>query len=128
MTTLSILRNTLKLNAAAIRVLELEAALLKTEARSWKNSGETAYFVSTCNDVRKVKAKVAKAVDLQKRIKAEIATIFRICRIERKYLLVFGKLPTTSTTTTYEQEAMLDTLLQEQAEGRTVYPNVLAPL
>lgn len=114
--TLTILRNALKLNAAAINELELNVTYLKQEVKAWKRNDEIAYAISAQADVRKASAKLAKAVDLQKRMKVEIAAIFRIARIERKYLTVFGKLPSTSIATTFEQEAMLDALIAEKAK------------
>lgn len=114
--TLTILRNALKLNAAAINEMELNVSYLKQEVKAWKRNDEIAYAISAQADVTKAKAKLARAVDLQKRMKVEIAAIFRIARIERKYLTVFGKLPSTTIATTYEQEAMLDALIAEKVE------------
>jgi hypothetical protein len=54
---------------------------------------------------------------LQKRIKVEIASIFRNERILRKYVLVFGAPAKGQVMTSFEQEAMLDDLLAEQATG-----------
>jgi len=114
MSNLSILRNSLKLNADVITLLHCAIKEFKTEAAAWKNQGETAYFVEACVDRQKHERKLEKAVEMQRRIKAEVSTIFRKERIRRKYLKVFGKLPEQNLHTTQEQEAMLDTLLAEQ--------------
>jgi hypothetical protein len=114
MSNLSILRNSLKLNADVITLLQFAVKECKLEAAHWRKQGEMAYFVEACADRRKHERKLEKAVEMQLRIKAEISTIFRKERIRRKYLKVFGKLPEQNLHTTQEQEAMLDTLLAEQ--------------
>lgn len=114
MTTLSILNLTKRLNAAAINAQEIDIKLLRTEAKAWKEQEETAFFVSTCEDIRRKRAKLVKMREMQKRIKVEIAAIFRNERIVRKYESVFGKKPFQCLTTSVEQEAMLDTLIAER--------------
>lgn len=121
MATVQILNNALALNAQVINKLQNEIKYLKAEASSWKLNGETAFFISTCIDVRKNKAKLAKAVELQRRIKAEVAAIFRAERIKRKYVLVFGKLP-FQTAMSFEQEAMLDKLILEKEAEDYLFP------
>lgn len=114
MSNLSILRNSLKLNADVITFLQFSVKEFKMEAARWKEQGETAYFVEACADRRKHEVKLARAVAMQDRMKEEVATIFRKERIRVKYMQVFGKWPEQQQCTTYEQEAMLDTLLAEQ--------------
>jgi sugar/nucleoside kinase (ribokinase family) len=114
MSNLSILRNSLKLNADVITLLHCAIKELKNEAKAWREQGETAYFVAACADRLKHEAKLASAVAMQDQMKEEIATIFRKERIRVKYKRVFGKWPETQQTTTREQEAMLDALLAEQ--------------
>ena len=116
MTTIAILRNTLKLNAEVITMSHCAIAEAQSEARAWKAQGEMAFYVDACVDVRKAKIKLAKQVELQKRVKLEIAAIYRNDRIARKFLRVFGQLPTKQLTTSVEQEAMLDRLLAERAK------------
>jgi len=115
MSNLSILRNSLKLNADVITLLQFTVKEFKVEAGKWRELGETAFFVAACADRRKHERKLAKAVAIQDRTKEEIATIFRKERIRVKYMRVFGKWPEQQQTTTREQEAMLDALLAEQA-------------
>jgi hypothetical protein len=114
MSNLSILRNSLKLNADVITMLQFSVLEFKLEAAKWKRQGETAYFVEACADRRKHEVKLAKAVAMQDRMKEEVATIFRKERIRVKYMRVFGKWPEQQQATTREQEAMLDVLLAEQ--------------
>lgn len=114
MSNLSILRNSLKLNADVINLLQCATLEFKIEAVEWKKQGETAYFIEACNDRRKHKAKLVKAVEMQKRIKAEISALFRGERIKAKYARVFGQPVQASAATSYEQEAMLDALLAER--------------
>jgi hypothetical protein len=114
MSNLLILRNSLKLNADVITLLQFAVKECKLEAAHWRKQGETAYFVEACADRRKHAVKLDKAVEMQKRIKEEISTIFRKERIRVKYMRVFGKWPEQQQATTREQEAMLDALLAEQ--------------
>jgi hypothetical protein len=114
MTTLSILRHALKLNATVITEYLFDLACLRQEAKAWRQAAETAYFVDTWEDIRKLRTKLGKAADMQKRIKVEIAAIFRNERIVRKYVKVFGKTPNVQLTTSHEQEAMLDRLLLDR--------------
>lgn len=116
MATLTILRNTLKLNACKINKLQFEILTTKQEASAWRKALETAFFAAACIDCRKLAKKLVKAVELQKRVKVEIAAIFRNERIIRKYTKVFGKCPTSPLVTSFEQEAMLDALLAEHKE------------
>jgi hypothetical protein len=114
MSNLSILRNSLKLNADVITLLQCAVKEFKLEAGKWRELGETAFFVAACADRRKHERKLAKAIALQDRMKEEVATIFRKDRIRVKYMRVFGKWPEQQQATTREQEEMLDTLLAEQ--------------
>lgn len=127
MTTITILRNTLKLNAEVIALSQYAALEAKLEAATWKAQGEIGFFVAACKDMAKAKAKLAKQVALQKRTKVEIAAIYRNERIARKYLKVFGQLPTKQLMTSVEQEAMLDRLLAERhAQDEAVFGVSLA--
>lgn len=115
MSNLSILRHHLKSNLFHINYLQDEVRNATWEITQFHNAGNPEGAHHEEKDRAKLRNELAKLVVMQKRIKAEIATIFRIERIQRKYLTVFGKLPSTNVATTYEQEAMLDALLAERA-------------
>jgi hypothetical protein len=114
MTTLSILRHHLKSNLFHINFLQDEIAAATWEISQFykAKNAEGAFYEE--RDRAKLRKELAKMVAMQKRIKVEIAAIFRNARIARKYVLVFGKLPVQQLTTSIEQEAMLDTLLAER--------------
>lgn len=114
MSNLSVLRNALKLNAEVIKYIEYAITEAKAEAKSWKAQGETAFFVAACEDRRKHELKLAKAVEMQKRTKAEIATTVRKEAIRRMFLFVFGKCPEQQVNTSQEQYKMLTTLAAER--------------
>lgn len=114
MSTLSILRHTLKLNASVVNDQQNIVAFLKEEIKAWKRAGETAYSADAEGDLRKEKAKLAKLVDMQKRVKVEIAAIFRNERIKTLYAYVFGNQPEQQQYTSYEQEKMLMALAAER--------------
>jgi hypothetical protein len=114
MSNLNILRHALKLNAFHITLVADEISALRTDIAMFRRAGneEGAFFEK--RDLAKRQRELRNLEDMAKRMKTEIATIFRIARIEKKYLLVFGKLPQQMLTTTHEQEHMLDTLLAER--------------
>jgi len=114
MATITILRASLKMNAEKIRKAEVEIHEFKAEASAWKLQGAQTYFIAACKDVRKHKVKLAKLVALQRSIKSEITAFFRNERITRKYQVVFGKPPIVQSSTSYEMEDMLDTLIAEK--------------
>jgi hypothetical protein len=114
MTTIAILRNTLKLNAAVITGLQNETYSLKRAAQEAKADNEVAISYELYASYRKERSKLAKAVALQNSVKAEVAAIFRIDRVQRKFLKVFGYLPSQQIATTIEQEQMLDSLIAEK--------------
>lgn len=117
MSTLSILRNSLKQNADVITMLQNAIIEANYHGREYEAEGEIAYSVTEFTKARKLKVKLATAVAMQKRIKVEIAAIFRQARVTRKFVAVFGFAPHQPLTTSVEQEAMLDTLLAEKAEA-----------
>lgn len=114
MSTLSILRNALKLNAENIKDLAHSLAATKHAAHKWVQA-DPAFADDARASVAKRKAVLARAVEMQKRTKVEIAAIFQRERIARKYEAVFGKKPDQNIYTLAEQEAMLDTLLAEKS-------------
>lgn len=116
MTTINILRKAIRTNADLIYVIECGIIEARSYARMHKTDGETAFMVEQYDNVAKLKRKLKKQVEVQKVFKVEVIALLRIERIKRKYLKVFGHLPTAPLYTTYEQEAMLDGLLKEKAE------------
>jgi hypothetical protein len=114
MSNLSVLRNALKLNAELINFIQYAIFEFKAEAARWKLEGETAYFIAANEDRRKHEKKLAKAIEMQKRTKAEIATAVRKEAIRRMFLFVFGKCPEQQVNTSQEQYKMLATLAEER--------------
>lgn len=114
MSNLSVLRNHLKLNADVITMLQCAMLEARMEAAAWKAQGETAYFIAACDDARKFKRKLERAVEMQRRTKVEIQAIFRKEHIRQMYLFVFGKLPEQQINTSHEQHAMLSALAAER--------------
>lgn len=115
MANLSLLRNHLRLNANVITSLHVDVLTLKSEVKAWKEQKELAFMHGARIDLAKARAKLAKAVETQKRIKVEIATYFRELRIEAKFLKLFGfplnKGSVFTDMTTFEIEQELDEAL-----------------
>lgn len=114
MSNLSILRHHLKSNCFRINYLQGEIKSSTEDISMFYGLGNPDGAFHEHAYRAEQRKELAKLVVMQKRIKAEIAAIFRIERIRRKYVLVFGKLPSQNVATTYEQEAMLDKLLAEK--------------
>lgn len=114
MTTLSILNHAKKLNAAVITALQVQVTMLRDEARTWKAQGETAFHIAACDDLRKERKKLTKAIQMQERVRVEIEAIARNESIVRKFEAAFGRKPEPVLTLAVEQEAMLDRLLAER--------------
>jgi hypothetical protein len=119
-TALSMLRHHLKSNLFHINFLQDEIRAATWEITQFYNANnpEGAYYEE--RDRAKLRKQLAKLVDMQKRIKVEIAAIFRNERIQRKYVKVFGKLPQQQIATSHEQEAMLDQLLKEKSASEAL--------
>lgn len=114
MTCITILRNTLNMNAAVITAIHTDIDITRAEAAAHHKNGDIAFCIAANEEVAHLKLKLAKKVALQKRVKVEIAALFRNARIERKYTDIFGKPPTKQVSTSYEQEAMLDSLIADR--------------
>lgn len=114
MTTMSILRNALKLNAKEINVQQNAVTYHKQEAIAWRKQGELAFSVAAYEDVKRHRASLAKLVTMQRKMKVEVHAIERNERIARKYEFVFGKPPVVQSKTSYEMEDMLDVLVSEK--------------
>jgi len=120
MCNLSILRNTMKLNATVITGLQNEARWLKIEAADAKKDGDISISIELYGKHRKERAKLSKAVALQRSVKVEMLAIFCNERIARKHAIVFGKPQSQQVLTSFEQEAMLDTLIKEMSSTQAL--------
>jgi len=112
--TIAILNTAKQLNAAVISNLHDVLDVCLSCGKTYRDAGMYNNANIQYAQARKYSVKLVKAVEKQKRIKVEIAAHFRVERIKRKYLKVFGTLPSQQIATSHEQEAMLDRLLCEK--------------